>query len=71
MKQYKIPITWQSYEVFSVEAENLQEAVEKALKEFLTIPDDKYLQDSFEIDNILEDDYPNEEYDFHEALQKL
>ena len=68
---YKIPITWQSYETFEVEADSLEEAVEKGLKQFLAIPDDKYINDSFEIDEIVRDDYSNEDYDMAKIIQKL
>lgn len=71
MAQYKIPIVFQKIEYYTVDAENLQDGVEKALKEFFEKPEEGYLEDSFEIDNIIEDDYPNEEYDVNEALQKL
>ena len=63
MKTYKIPITWESYKRIEVEANTLQEAILKALRQFLSEPDDLYLEDSFRIDNILEDDYPEEDYD--------
>ena len=68
---YKIPITWQSYETFEVEADSLEEAVEKGLKQFLSIPDDKYINDSFEVDGIVRDDYPNEDFDINKIIQKL
>ena len=63
MKTYKIPITWESYKRIEVEANTLQESILKALRQFLSEPDDLYLEDSFRIDNILEDDYPEEDYD--------
>lgn len=68
---YKIPITWQSYETFEVEADSLEEAVEKGLKQFLSIPDDKYINDSFEVDGIVRDNYPNEDFDINKIIQKL
>ena len=70
-KTYKIPIIWEAYRKYTVEAENLQEAIEIALKQFLSEPDEEYIDDSFSIDSILEDDYPDEEYDEHAALNKL
>lgn len=66
--EYSIPIIYQCSERFDVEADSLQEAVEKALKEFFSIPDDKYLDDSFEIDSIVYDDYPDEELDMDKAI---
>lgn len=68
---YKIPITWQSYKVYEVEAENLQEAVTKSLKQFLSEPDDNYIDDSFEIDSIVGDDYPTEAFDVSESINKI
>jgi len=53
MKTYNIPITWQSYKRYQVEANSLQEATEKALNQFLSEPDDLYLDDSFAIDEII------------------
>ena len=72
MKTYNIPIAWQSYQRFPVEAENLQEATEKALKLFLSIPDDQYLEDSFELDHdMIEEEHPDETYDFKKTIQSL
>lgn len=71
MKTYNIPVLWQSYKRYSVKAESLEEAVELALKKFLKEPDDNYLDDSFEIDDILGDDYPDEEFDLNKVLQKI
>jgi hypothetical protein len=56
MKNYEIPIKWESYKRILVQAENLQEATEKALKIFLAEPDDLYLDDSFEIDKYIEEE---------------
>lgn len=69
--RYDIPIVYQSVMTMSVEADNLEEAVTKALKEFLSIPDDNYLQDSFEIDGILEENYPDEKYNLNNVLNNL
>jgi hypothetical protein len=62
MTTYKIPIVWQSIKFYEVEAENLQDAVEQALQTFLSEPDENYLEGSFEIDGIVEENYPNETY---------
>lgn len=67
MKTYKIPIIYQRCEEFEVEASSLQEAVQKALQEFLSIPDDHYIEDSFEIDGIVEDNY-NETYSIEKVF---
>jgi len=61
MKTYSIPINWQSYRRFYVEADNLQEAVEKALDQFFSEPDEDYLEDSFDIDGIVDDEANEEE----------
>jgi len=71
MKTYKIPIIWQSYKKYEVEAENLQSAIELALKQFLAEPDELYLEDSFEIDDILEEDYPEEDYNLQQIYNDL
>lgn len=61
MKTYSIPIVYQRIEFIVVEANNLQEATESAIEQFLSIPDESYLDDSFEIDHVyLEENYPNE-----------
>lgn len=62
MATYKIPIVWQSVKFYEVETENLQDAVEQALQTFLSEPDENYLEGSFEIDGIVEENYPNETY---------
>ena len=54
-----------------IEADTLENAIELALKEFFAIPDENYLQDSFEIDEIVIDNYPNEDYDMAKIIQKL
>lgn len=71
MKNYSIPIAWQSYKRIDVEAEDLQSAVYQALKQFLSEPDETYIQDSFEIDEIIKDDYPDENYNYGEILNNL
>ncbi len=71
MKTYNIPIAWESYKVYKIKANSLQKAVEKGLKEFLAEPDENYLNDSFSIDDIIHDDYPDEEFDIHKIYNKL
>jgi|688.fasta_scaffold2839414_2 hypothetical protein len=71
MKNYSIPIVWESYKRFNVEAENLQEAVTKALSIFLKETDDNYIDDSFSIDNMIADDYQEKDFDIHEAFKNL
>lgn len=64
MKVYQIPIVYQSVITMTVEAEDLDKAVNKALNNFFAIPDENYIQDSFEIDkNYIEDYYPDESYE--------
>lgn len=67
-KTYNIPIVWQSYKRISVQAENLQEAVKLAVKQFLSEPDDLYLEDSFEIDEIVKEEHPGENFDLDKIL---
>lgn len=71
MKDYNIPILWQSYMRINVKANNLEEAVKLALREFLSQPDEHYLEDSFEIDSILDEEYPDETFDIHKIYFEL
>ena len=71
MKVYSIPIVWESYKRYIVNAENLQEAIKLALQQFLSEPDDNYLQDSFSIDEMIYDDYPEEDFDINEIYKEL
>jgi hypothetical protein len=70
-KKYKIPVVWESVKTYEVDAISLQDAVEKTLKQFLSEPDDNYIEDSFSIDDIVLDDYKDEMYDTNEALNKI
>ena len=70
-KEYDIPITWESYKRYKVNASNLEEAVVKALKQFLSECDYKYIQDSFEIDEIVYEEYENESFDIRRVYKKL
>ncbi len=68
MQTYNIPISWESYKRIQVEAENLQEATEKALKIFLAEPDELYLDDSFEIDKYIQEE-TGETFDFDLTIE--
>ena len=70
MKKYSIPIIWESYKRYDVEAENLQEAVKEALKQFLKEPDENYLEDSFSIDHD-DEGLHGESFDIHKAFNDL
>lgn len=70
MKTYEIPIIWESYKRYIVEAENLQDAVTKALKIFLDTADENYIEDSFDIDSILEEEV-NEDYSVEQAIETI
>jgi hypothetical protein len=70
MKKYSIPIRWEAYKRVDVEAENLQEAVEKAVREFLSIPDDEYIDDSWEVDDIICEEV-EEDYDMDKLYENL
>jgi hypothetical protein len=66
MKTCSIPIVYQRIEFIVVEANNLQEATESATEQFLSTPDDLYIDDSFEIDHTyLEENYPDEKTDLN------
>ena len=71
MSKYSIPIVWESYKRIEVEAENLQEGVKKALKQFLSEPDEEYINDSFQIDEILRDECPDEDFDINQILEEI
>lgn len=70
-KKYSIPIFWQSYKRVEVEAENLQDAALKALRQFLSEPDELYLEDSFEIDPYIEEEIPDEKIDYKKLYEDL
>ena len=70
-KKYNIPIVWQSYKRYEVEADNLEDAVVLALKKFFMSPDELYLEDSFEIDEIVYDEYPDENLDINKVYKRL
>jgi len=71
MKTYNVPIVWQSYKRIPVQAENLQEAVTSALKQFLSEPDEQYVEDSFEIDEIIRDEHKDEDLDLTKIYNQL
>ena len=71
MKEYKIPITWESIDYFNIEAENLQEAIKLALQQFFIIPDDNYLEDSFGIDHEWISENYKEEYNYNKILNEI
>jgi hypothetical protein len=72
MAHYNIPITFQSYTIFNIEADSLQEATEKAVKTFLSIPDENYLDDSYEVDETsLQENYPTESVDVNKIKYNL
>lgn len=48
MKTYKIPVVWQMYGYVEVEAESLDEAIQKA--QDAPLPDGSYVEGSFEVD---------------------
>ncbi len=69
-KEYNIPISWESYKRVKVEANSLQEAVEKALKIFLAEPDELYLEDSFEIDPFIKEE-TGEDFDMEQVYNNI
>ena len=56
---------------YKMEAESLEQVIELALKQFLSEPDEQYLENSFEIDTIIEEWYPDENYDINKIASKL
>lgn len=69
-KEYNIPISWESYKRVKVEANSLQEAVEKALKIFIAEPDELYLDDSFEIDPFIKEETV-EDFDMEQVYNNI
>ena len=69
-KEYNIPIIWESYKRYKVTANTLEEAILKALKQFLSEPDDNYINDSFEIDEIFYEE-TDEDFDIHKIYKQL
>ena len=69
--EYNIPIVWESYKNYKVEADNLEEAVKLALQTFFKEPDDYYLEDSFNIDGIIKDNYLNEHFNLNKIINEL
>ena len=54
MKTWKIPCVWQMYGYLKIEANTLEEAIEKAYDDDQGFPDDSsYLNESFEVDNTM------------------
>lgn len=49
-KTYRIPVTWQMYGHITVEAENLEEAIEKAEDTNTPLPEGSYVEGSYEVD---------------------
>ena len=70
-KKYSIPITWESYKRVEVEADNLQDAVIKGLKQFLSEPDDEYIEDSFDVDDIIFEENPDEAFSWSTIMTSL
>jgi len=68
--EYRIPISWSSIKFYEVKAKNLQEAVNKAVKQFFSEPDQNYIEDSCEIDENIIAQY-EEDFDEDEAFEKL
>ena len=51
LKTYKIPVIWQVVGLMNIEANSLEEAIEKAQAPGTPLPrDGNYIEDSFEID---------------------
>lgn len=69
MPTYTIPIQWVSIKDFDVEANNLQEALQLALDNFMSIPDNNYLEDSVSFDEIgIKERYPDENFNLHDLI---
>jgi len=61
-KTYRIPVSWEVYGHYEVEAESLQDAIDQTGE--MCLPSGEYVMDSDRIDaDILADDYPGESFD--------
>jgi hypothetical protein len=45
MKMYRVPVTWEMYGLYYIEAENAEKAMELSLDENRALPDDCYYVD--------------------------
>lgn len=57
MKTYKIPVVWSNWGLIEIEANNLEEAVQKVLSPDCGLPPGFYLEDSLEVDHEAINDY--------------
>lgn len=52
MQKYKIPVSYEMYGYVEIEAENINEAIDKAYSEHTPLPDNaEYVSGSFNVDN--------------------
>lgn len=49
-KKYRIPVSWQMYGYVTVEAENLENAIEQAEDTNTPLPEGSYVEGSYEVD---------------------
>lgn len=47
---YKIPVSWQCYGYVKIEANNLEEAINKAWEDDIPLPEGEYVDASWEVD---------------------
>lgn len=47
---YKIPVSWECYGYVNIEANNLEEAINKAWKDNIPLPEGEYVDDSWRVD---------------------
>ena len=75
MKKWKIPVVWQMAGIVEIEADSLEEAIDLAEVDDVSLPDGSYIDDSFEVDDIGEDEirslYNNDEPDEEECVAEF
>ena len=72
MKLYKIPCFWQMYGYMDIEAETLDEAKEEAYHFLQPLPDGDYIDDSFEVDEDVVEEYNHtKETETEENVRKM
>lgn len=50
MKKFKIPVCWEMYGYIEVEADNLEDAMDKIKDDSTPLPEGAYVEGSFQVD---------------------
>jgi cytochrome c oxidase assembly protein Cox11 len=63
MKVYKLFVTWECYGELEIEAENIEQAIDKAYGEEIELPVGYYVDDSFVIDELISKELNHDSFD--------